>query len=249
MVRLAITDFSSQEESEHFYLNDSYELSKKLFTFINFKKQEVYVAKNSPYEYYSLNILSKKTLDRNEFLIYIADEEFALLFNHETIYSAKINPSFITDDMIKSILMSKHITMLSSGGEINKINYIIDSKFRAAIEVLIQQNIKNDKQELICFKLGDSDNLVDKLSELDSTNSFYLKLSTFSFLFITIFYGLLFGLNDLKKDYLTHPSLNPLKQELEFENRFIARQDKALNGVNKEYAELISCISNKEDIK
>ncbi|OCL85465.1 hypothetical protein AAX26_01891 [Aliarcobacter thereius] len=249
MVRLAITDFSSQEESEHFYLDNDLENSKRLFTYNSFKKNEVYVSKNSVYDFYSLNLLSKEYLDGNEFLIYIADEEFVLLFNHKTIYSVKLNLNFITDDIIKSILMTNHITMLSSGGKINKINYIIDSKFRAAIEVLLQENIKNDIKEIICFKLGDSKDLVENLNELDTTNSFYSKISILFILAFAIFYGMFFGLNDLKEDYLTHPSLDPIKQELEFENRFISRQDKTLINVQKEYDDLISCISNKEDIK
>ncbi|HJE02629.1 MAG TPA: hypothetical protein K8U92_02025, partial [Aliarcobacter thereius] len=97
MVRLAITDFSSQEESEHFYLDNDLENSKRLFTYNSFKKNEVYVSKNSVYDFYSLNLLSKEYLDGNEFLIYIADEEFVLLFNHKTIYSVKLNLNFITD--------------------------------------------------------------------------------------------------------------------------------------------------------
>ncbi|OCL81754.1 hypothetical protein [Arcobacter porcinus] len=249
MVRLAITDFSSQEESEQFYLDNELENSKKLFTYNSFRKHEVYVPKNSVYDYYSLNLLSKEYLDENEFLIYIADEEFVLLFNHKTIYSVKLNLNFITDDIIKSILMTNHITMLSSGGKINKINYIIDSKFRAAIEVLLQENIKNDIKEIICFKLGDSKDLSENLNELDTTNSFYSKISILSILAFAIFYGMFFGLSDLKNEYLTHSSLDPIKQELDFESRFIARQDKALNSAQKEYDDLIQCISNKEDIK
>ena len=49
--------------------------------------------------------------------------------------------------MIKSILISKHITMLSSGGSLDRFYYVINSKYRAALEVILKQNIKNEQSQ------------------------------------------------------------------------------------------------------
>ena len=107
MVRLVRTDFSSRSDSEFFYINDEFEVSQSMFTYDSFKKYEVFLPKYMSDNLYSLNLLSKKYLDDNQFLIHIADNEYIILFNHKTVYSAKINQNFITDDMIKSILINK----------------------------------------------------------------------------------------------------------------------------------------------
>ena len=121
MVRLVVTDFATKEDNETFYLNDEFDISQKMFTYDSFKKQSVYLSK---YEVtntiYSLNLLSKEYLNKNQLLVHITDSEYFILFNHKTVYSAKINQNFITDDIIKSILITKHIAMLSSGGSIKK---------------------------------------------------------------------------------------------------------------------------------
>ena len=51
MVRLAITDFTSKEESEYFYINEEYQSSQNMFTYSSFKK---YITPPNKY----INILS-----------------------------------------------------------------------------------------------------------------------------------------------------------------------------------------------
>ena len=46
------------------------------------------------------------------------------------------------DDMIKSILITKHIAMLSSGGTLQNIYYIINAKYKAALENILQLNMQ-----------------------------------------------------------------------------------------------------------
>ncbi|WP_198304239.1 hypothetical protein [Arcobacter vandammei] len=249
MVRLAITDFATKEESDYFYVNEEYETSQNMFTYSAFKKYSAYLPKEDTSKFYSLNLLSKKYLDRNQFLIHIADEEFVILFNHKTIYSAKINPNFITDDMIKSILISKHITMLSSGGELDKFYYVINSKFRAALEVILKQNIKNEKREIIAQSLGDIEELVLPLKDLDTQQSHITKLSILAVLLGGSFWLSFFGLDMIKDKYLQIEPLEPLKQELTFEDSFKARQERSLNEVQMEYNKLTDCITYKEDLK
>lgn len=249
MVRLAITDFASKEESEYFYVNEEYETSQNMFTYSAFKKYSAYLPKEDTSKFYSLNLLSKKYLEKNRFLIHIADEEFVILFNHKTIYSAKINPNFITDDMIKSILITKHITMLSSGGELDRFYYVINSKFRAALEIILKQNIKNEKKQVIAQSLGDIEDLVASLKDLDTPQSHTTKLSILALLLGGSFWLSFFGLSIIKDKYLQIEPLEPLKQELNFEDSFKTRQLKTLSDVQKEYNKLTECITYKEDLK
>ena len=249
MVRLAITDFTSKEESEYFYVNEEYETSQNMFTYSGFKKYSAYLPKEGDYKFYSLNLLSKKYLDKDKFLIHIADEEFVILFNHKTIYSAKINPNFITDDMVKSILISKHITMLSSGGELNKFYYVINSKYRAALEIILKQNIKNEQKQVIAQSLGDIEDLIKPLKDLDTPKSHSTKLFILIFLFSGSFWLSAFGFDMIKEKYLKIESLDPLKQELNFEDKFKNRQMKTLNDTQAEYNKLTDCITYKEAIR
>lgn len=249
MVRLAITDFATREDSEYFYIDEEHDTPIEKFTYKAFKKYSVYLPKESKEKSYSLNLLSKKYLDRNQFLIHIADEEYIILFNHQTIYSAKINPNFITDDMIKSILITKHITMLSSAGSIKDIKYVINSKFRAALESILKQNIKNERGEVIARKLGEIEDLVPPLKELDTTQSHSIKLFSLIVMLAGSFWFTFFGLDIIKNEFLKTEDLEPLIQEINFEERFVERQNKILRDAKNEYNTLTDCITNKEAIK
>ena len=68
MVRLVITDFTSKEESEYFYINEEYQSSQNMFTYSSFKKYSAYLPKESVDKFYSLNLLSKKYLQNNSII-------------------------------------------------------------------------------------------------------------------------------------------------------------------------------------
>lgn len=249
MVRLVITDFATKEDSESFYINEDFDVSQNMFTYKAFKKYSTYLPKYSSDKIYSLNLLSKKYLEKDQFLIHIADGEYIILFNHQTIYSAKINANFITDDMIKSILITKHIAMLSSAGSLKNIYYIISSKYKAALENILQLNIKNDKKEIIAKSLGDINELVKPLKELDSKKSHGLKMLALISLFAGSFWVVFFGLKLATDNVLYIEPLDGLNQELKFETQFIVRQEKTLNDLKKQYNELTECITYKEALK
>ena len=65
MVRLVITDFATKEDSENFYINEEFDVSQNMFTYSSFKKYSVYLSKYTNDAVYSLNILSKKYLQKN----------------------------------------------------------------------------------------------------------------------------------------------------------------------------------------
>ncbi|APW64450.1 hypothetical protein LPB137_00675 [Poseidonibacter parvus] len=244
MVRLVVTDFQTKEDNETFYLNDEFDISQKMFTYDSFKKHSVYLSK---YEVtntiYSLNLLSRKYLNKNQLLVHITDSEYFILFNHKTVYSAKINQNFITDDIIKSILITKHIAMLSSGGSIKKYYYVISSKYKSAVENILKQNTKNEKNEEIAYSLGNVEELVKPLNELDTFKSHSAKNIFVLFFVILMAWVMFFGLEQLTKKYIYKEPLEKLKREIKIEKRLIQRQKILLNRTNKKYKELTDCIT------
>lgn len=251
MVRLVITDFASKELNESFYLNDEFAGEQNMFTYNSFKKYSVYLSKYETFdEIYSLNLLSKKHLGKNQFLIYISEKEYVILFNHKTVYSAKINQNFITDDMIKSILITKHIAMLSSGGAIENIYYVINSKYKSAVENILRQNTKNEKNEVVAKSLGEINDLIKPLNELDTFKSHTMKMFYATFVIGFVLWTVFFGLNIFTARLFEQQSLDNLKQELDIEAQLTKRQQILFNNSETKYKELTGCISNnKEAIK
>lgn len=249
MVRLVITDFATREENEDFYINDEFDVLQNMFTYDSFKKHSVLLSKYDTHnEIYSLNLLSKKYLDNNQLLVHIADEEYYILFNHKTVYTAKINPNFITDDIMKSILITKHIAMLSSGGHIENIYYVINCKYNSAVENIFRQNTRNDEGKIIAEKLGEASNLVEKLSPLDTMNTYLLKsgliLGLFSLVIVIVFYIL----PNIEKQYIDKSSLKTLENEIKVQQRLVVRQKILLRTAKRKHEELIQCIT-KEEVK
>ncbi len=250
MVRLVITDFASKELNESFYLNDEFAGEQNVFTYNSFKKHGVFLSKYEVFdEIYSLNLLSKKHLGKNQFLIHIAEKEYVILFNHKTVYSAKINQNFITDDMIKSILITKHIAMLSSGGAIENIYYVINSKYKSAVENILKQNTKNEKNEIVAKSLGEINDLVKPLKELDTFKSHTKKIFYSAFILGFIFWTVFSGLDIFTARLFEQQSLDNLKQELNIETQLTKRQQIFFNNSETKYKELTQCISNKEVLK
>lgn len=247
MVRLVRTDFATKEENEAFYLNDEFDTLQNMFTYDSLKKYSVYLSRyETNDELYSLNLLSKKHLESNQFLVYIEDESFIILFNHKTVYSAKINANFITDDIIKSILITKHITMLSSGGDIDKFYYIVNSKYKSAVENILKHNTKNELGEIIAEKLGEIEELIKPLNPLDTVKT-HISKSVFIVSFISLLlWIIIFGLPILEKSFFNKESLTMLKREIKIENRSIKRQEVLLKAATKKYENLTQCITKTE---
>ncbi|WP_122893727.1 hypothetical protein [Arcobacter peruensis] len=247
MVRLVVTDFQTKEDNEAFYLNDEFDISQKMFTYDSFKKYSVYLSKYDVTDtIYSLNLLSKKHLNKNQILVHITDSEYFILFNHKTVYSAKINQNFITDDIIKSILITKHIAMLSSGGTIEKYYYVIKSKYKSAVEHILKQNTKNELNEEIAQSLGNVDELIKPLNELDTLKSHFSKSFFLLGFTLLILWIVFIGLDMVTKKYIYTQPLEKLKREIKIENRLIHRQKILLKREDKKYKDLTGCITSVE---
>jgi hypothetical protein len=247
MVRLVVTDFATKEDNESFYLGDEFDISQNIFTYDSFKKHSVYLSKyETSNTIYSLNLLSKKYLNKNQLLVHITDSEYFILFNHKTVYSAKINQNFITDDIIKSILITKHIAMLSSGGSIERYYYVITSKYKSAVENILKQNTKNERNEEIAQSLGNVEELVKPLNELDNFKSHFGKNAFILIFVITIAWIMFFGLNILTKKYIYKQPLEKLKREIKIEKRLTHRQKILLKRTDTKYKKLTDCITSSE---
>ena len=171
------------------------------------------------------------------------------MFNHKTIYSAKINENFITDDMIKSILITKHLTMLSSGGSIDEIYYVIDSKYRFAIENILKQNTKNEKHQVIAHELGHIDTLVKNIPEMDTLGTFVKKNSLIAaiILFMIIMINSIFPA--IEKNYLVNNYVSKYEKDLKIEQQLSGKLVNRFNIVSKEFKELTQCITPKVGVK
>jgi hypothetical protein len=246
MVRLVATDFKTKESSEAFYLNEKFDSSQKIFTYSFFKQYSVYMSRYQVnYTIYSLNLLSKKYLDNNEFLVYITDEEFLVLFNHKTIYASKINLHYITDDIIKSILITKHlVAVLNIDDTQKKLNYLIDSRYKYAIENIVRENIKiNDT--VIAQDIGDIEELTLPMNELLNTKTHYSRLAFVAGLFISVFWIMGYGLDMVSNKIFFNTSLDELRNEVDFESRALIRQQKILDTHLSQYNEMTKCISHQ----
>lgn len=247
MVRLVITDFKSKEDNELFYNDEDIIVSQKIFTYFSFKKYALYFPKYETVdEIYSLNLISKKYLDANQFLVHISDSEYVILFNHKTVYSAKINSNFITDDIIKSILINRHIVMLSSGGDIDKIYYIINSKYKSAIENILKQNTKNEKNEVVAISLGDINDLVKPLNPLENISKFLSKYVILFSLLIFSFWYCTVAVNQIADKFLYKESIENLKRELLVQNAVLKKQNILFKNSVAEYEKASTCISKQE---
>lgn len=244
MVRLVVTDFSSQEEKESFYMQDDFDSMYKIFTYDANKQHSAFISKyEQNANVYSLNLLSKKHLDKNQLLIHVNDNEFYILFNHKTIYAAKINDKFITDDIIKSITITKHISMLCKSENIENIYYIISSKYYHATENILKLNTKNENQQIIAKSLGDIEKLVEPLNELDTFNSFMNKnLIIVSFIVFSIWFSFT-GLNIVTDKLFFKQSLENINTDIDVQRRVIQRENILLRRSVKEYNKLTQCIT------
>ena len=148
--------------------------------------------------------------------------------------------------MTKSILITKHIAMLSSGGDIENIYYVINSKYKSAVENILKQNTKNDKNHVVAKSLGETWDLVKPLNELDTYKSHISKLSYATVLIAGSVWAMLFGLNMFAEKFFQIESLDNLKREIKVEEQLIKRQNIMLNTSEKKYKEITACITIPE---
>ncbi len=245
MVRLVITDFSTQEENEFFYPADEYEAQKYFLTYHRFKKYGLFLSKSyEDDDVYSLSLLSKHYLKSGEFLVYISDYEFVILFNHKRVYSSKINPNFIIDDIIKSVLIAKHIIMLTNTtGNMSKLYCVANTKYRYAVENIVTRNITKDSPNISAEILGRAEELVKPLNELTTMNNLVLKNIAALAVVGVLWWVAFFAYDMLILKFVNKHSTKAQEIELRVQKRLIQKEKIAYKKLEKEYNTMLSCIS------
>lgn len=246
MVRLIVTDFSSYEDNISFYSTDEFETVENIFTFDSLKKEEVFLPKESlKDDIYSLNLLSKKYLQNNEFLVYVSENEYYILYNHKTNYNAKINQEFFIDDLIKSILITKHITKLVNNNDETKIYFLIENSYKEVVESLFKVNLHIQNQDLHITNLGEVKNLVKPLNKLFTFKNYFIKVSYIFILLSGFFWYIFSGAQLLTDNFINKKSMKSLDRNL----RLATISDKRINSIlNKElrtYKNISQCMRRK----
>lgn len=247
MVRLVSTDFVSLEQNKEFYAIDEYSSLQKMFTYERFKIHEVYLEKTIKNEsIYSLNLLSNKHLKFNEFLVYISQSEYYILFNHKTSYCAKISNDFFMDDIIKAILITKHISKLASPDENKTINLLLNTQNNTLLKKLFEENIKKSEQAIHISNLENINTLIKELNPLITSNNFVFRSVYFLSVSFFVFWFLGSGINILETNLITKHSLKSINKSLYIEQQSIKRNTKTLLSYQNEYKNISMCLNKKE---
>ncbi len=247
MVRLVRTDFSSLTQNKDFYSKDEYSSMQKMFTYENFKAHEVFLKKEDTKEdIYSLNILSKKYLPYEEFLVYISTDEFYIVFNHKTTYYSKINNDFFMDDIMKAILITKHISKLSNEDEAKNIHLLLNTNNNTLLKKLFQENTKNLKQRIFVSSLEDVTSLVKGLNPLITNNSFILRNVYILSMGLFVLWFLSTGMTTIDNRFIKKHSLKTIKKAINIETLRIKRTKKSYLVLEKEYKKITKCLDPKD---
>ncbi len=238
MVRLITTDLFQNNRNTYEKTNDI-----EIFSYYKFEKYNTFVSKlDLQNDLYSLNLLSKKHLNKENFLIYINDFEYVICFDHKTIYSLKITGDFKINDIIKSVLITKNLIMLLSGGDINKVYYLIDSEFEELYRNILRENLQNEKGEYIIHKLGDQKNLIQNLPKLETKKRFVLKYLSLG---VLIIFSIFMSTNPFSKsdqEQLMVENYKQLETQLNVTNTQLAKNQKILDDINIKIKKEFGCI-------
>lgn len=233
MVRLITTDIINREKIIDTNLKDK---NIEVFSYFQFEKYSAFVSSlELQNDLYSLNLLSKKYLLKENFLIYMSDFEYSICFDHKTIYSLKIMGDFKINDLIKSVLITKNLIMLLGGGSSNKIYFLIDSEYEELYTNILRENLKNEKGEYSVNKLGNLIDLTRGLVQLETKKKFlykYLFLGVMLLLSVTVSFTLF---SKESKDKPIEENYKKLEIKLDNLKGQLAYNQKKLNEINSKF--------------
>ena len=241
MVRLVITDFAIKEKAYEHYKVTEYDAFKEIFVYSNFKKEVTYVPESVKSEkFYSINELSKSKLEDEEFLIYVNEEEFILLFNHKTIFYTYMDENFFLEDLSKSIVVMKHMNQMISNIPDSKIVMVVESSKRSLIKTVLENNIS------IPIEQRSLEEMIQNEPTMDTNNSFMKKNLTFIASLALILWIGFYGFSMLSHQIFYKTSLQKINKDLKLHKRLISRANVTIKTKQKEYEELKACMTNKE---
>jgi hypothetical protein len=238
MVRLITTDCFYNSNN-----NETLQNGIKIFAYHNFEEHSSIVSKDDLKDtLYSLNIVSKIHLPKEKFLIYMNDFEYSICFNHKTIYSLRLSETFKINDIIQSVLITKNLIMLLSAGEIDKVYYIIDSKYEELYKNLLEENLKNAQEECIVERVGTTEHLVKKLPELETLTKFLFKYLTLGIVFITAIFITFNTLNQNGDNCCELSEKDKLLTKINGQNIQLKKNEENFAILNQKYFTLFECI-------
>jgi len=238
MVRLITTDCFYNSNN-----NETLQNGIKIFVYHNFQEHSSIVSKDDLKDtLYSLNIVSKTHLPKENFLIYMNDFEYSVCFNHKTIYSLRLTETFKINDIIKSVLITKNLIMLLSAGEVDKVYYIIDSNYEELYKNLLEENLKNAQEECIVQSVGTTLNLVQNLPELETLTKFLLKYLTLGIVFITAIFITFNTFNQDRDNCYELSQKDKLLTKINGQNIQLKKNEENFAILNQKYFTLFECI-------
>ncbi|MEA3354358.1 MAG: hypothetical protein U9Q33_11135 [Campylobacterota bacterium] len=246
MVRLINTECFYDRKDLYCSVDIDLTNSQEVYGYDNFNKISIMLPKDelNGDQFYSLNSLSQKRLEENQFLIYINNKEFCVLYDHKTIYYSKI--AYTINDLIKSFLITKHLLMLLSIGSADKVYCVIDSPYKKLYKELIVQNMKST-EDIKIVDLGDIDEIVRSLPQLNTKKNHIIKYLSVSLLVLFSTYFVFFGLKDITNKFYPINDLTNLTVKLKKENRLLKKNETLLKSVEEEYKYIKECISKENE--
>lgn len=245
MVRLVLTNFPFAHEIKEFYAEGFEKNMKRMFFYNGFNnKEEVYLPKEDlkKTKFYSINELSQNFIEDNNFLVYISDRQFNILFDHITISSTILDKKYKIEDIIKLIIITKHLSILSSGGDLEKIFYVIDSEHKSTIEHLLKINTMNENAQIIAKDLGTKEELIPKLTELDTSESFIFKQLQLLLVTTITFCAIFFGAELLFKKIQPYEDITSIESKISNSNTEININERREKSLIKKLTDLKSCM-------
>ena len=235
MIRLAnTTSFTQQYEKK--LAVDIVDLSNvEIFSYHDYQIHSTIVpAAALVDDLYSINILSKIYLADNNFLIYMNNNEYIIVFNHETIYMQELSNEFIFNDIIKLSLITKNLLNLLSIGKQQTTYFIIDSQYKELHENILYRNIFKNNSHGSFKNLGSISELVKKIPELETRSKYNGKLILLLVLIMISLYFTFGGLSKIISNYYSANSNALIESQIKIVSKQIEKNMEFLNQIKKD---------------
>jgi len=209
MVRLINTDWHQKSQEK-----DS--ITKSFLVDGSFKDVSFY-GKKVQNRYFSLNDISKKNLDAKEFLIYVDDFQFSLLFDHKTLYCIPLEWNYFKKDLQKAIVLRMHIISILGMGQNLLIKYIINT--RKDIEHELHHAMQLPNREIQLQSLGNIKDIIASSQPIDTKSILFSKYTTISIILTLAILFSIQGLPLIKERFFSSTKVLELQKNIQVEKQ------------------------------
>ena len=194
--------------------------------------------------FYSLNALSEHYLDEKEFLIYIDDYQFSLLFNHKTLYCIPLDKKYFKNDLIKAILLRLHIISILGMGRDIIVHYCINTS--RDIESILHDNIKLNNKDIELKNLGVCEELVKPIESLDTKVKLLSKYSLIVVMLIVCVVYIIQGVPYIHKSFFSNEQLNIIQKKISLENRLKSTNQRTIDTLDNDIKKIDTIINQEK---